>query len=225
MRVNPLVGLKKRIFLVEDHTILREGLKSILSSNPDYDIIGEAGDGSEAIRNVARNKPDLIIMDLSMPLMNGLESIQEIRKLSPQTRILVLTIHDTEEYILPALKAGANGYLLKYATQDELLTAIRSVLDGKAYLSPGISDKVIAGYVEGDASLKAKLSWDTLSQREREILKLIAEGYKNKAIADYLCISVKTVAKHRANIMEKLDIHNVAALTVYAMEKKLIEKM
>jgi len=196
----------------------------MLSSNPNFEIVGEAEDGREAIRGVEHNKPDLILLDLSMPRMNGMEAIKEIKELSPETRILVLTIHKTEEYILPALNAGADGYVLKHDTQAELMTAIKSVLGGKSYLSPGVSEKVIEGYIEGRKTLKTKSSFDTLTQREREVLKLIAEGYKNREIADYLCISTKTVVKHRANLMEKMDIHNVSALTAFAIEKGLVTK-
>jgi len=215
---------KHRIFIAEDHTIVRDGLRALLSSNPHFEVVGEAEDGREVIRSVEECKPDLILLDLSMPRMNGMGAIKEIKKLSPETKILVLTIHKTEEYILTALKAGADGYLLKYDTQAELMAAIKSILGGKSYLSPGVSEKVIQGYLEGRKTLKTKSSWDTLTQREREVLKLIAEGYKNKEIADYLCISVKTVVKHRANLMEKLDLHNISALTAFAIEKGLVTR-
>jgi len=214
---------KRRVFVAEDHTILREGLKSILASHPDLELIGEGSDGMEAIQGVDKYKPDLILLDLSMPRVSGLESIKEIKKISPKTKILVLTIHDTEEYILPALKAGANGYLLKYATQDELFEGIQNVLEGKSFLAPEISEKVIQGFVEGNTPLKARSSWDTLTKQERRILKLIAEGYKNKDVADYLCISDKTAAKHRANLMQKLDLHSIQALTAFAIKKGLVE--
>ena len=214
---------KHRIFIAEDHTIVREGLRSLLSSNYHFEIVGEAEDGREAIRGVEEHNPDLIIIDLSMPKMNGLEAIKEIRKINKDTKIIVLTIHKTEEYILPVLKAGANGYILKYATQDELMIGIESVLDGKSYLSPEVSGRVIEGYIEGSKTVKTRSSFDTLTQREREVLKLIAEGYKNKEIADDLYISVKTVIKHRANLMEKLDLHDIAALTAFAIGKGLVE--
>jgi DNA-binding NarL/FixJ family response regulator len=213
---------KRRVFIAEDHTILRAGLRALLSSHPDYEVIGEAENGIEAIRGVACKTPDLIILDLSMPRMNGLEAIADIKKNSPKTKILVLTIHKTDEYILPVLKAGADGYMLKYDTQIELMTAIRSVLDGKQYLSPGVSKQVVEGYLEGNKSIKGKSSWDTLTKREREVLKLIAEGYKSREIADYLCISENTAEKHRANLMGKLDIHSVSALTAYAVSKGLV---
>jgi DNA-binding NarL/FixJ family response regulator len=215
---------KYRIVIAEDHTILREGLRALLSSNPDFEIVGEAEDGREAIRCVEKLKPNLILTDLSMPRMNGMDAIREIRRRAPETKILVLTVHKTEEYILATLQAGADGYLLKDSTHVELLAAVRHVLSGKHYISPGISDKVLDGYLEGRKTLKTRTSWETLTQREREILKLIAEGNKNKEIADDLCISVKTVEKHRANLMEKLDLHNVQALTTYAIDRGLVSR-
>jgi DNA-binding NarL/FixJ family response regulator len=218
------MNTKSKIVLAEDHTILREGLKSLLSSSQDFEVIGEAGDGREAIRCVEKLKPDLILIDLSMPRMNGMEAIREIRRLSKEVKILVLTVHKSEEYILATFKAGADGYVLKDATHEELLMAIKSVLKGKNYISPEISEKVLEGYLEGRKRLKSQTSWESLTSREREILKLIAEGYKNKEIAEELCISVKTVEKHRSNLMEKLNLHNVQALTAFAIEKGLVAR-
>jgi DNA-binding NarL/FixJ family response regulator len=218
--VNP----KYRIVIAEDHTILREGLRALLSSRPEFEIVGEAEDGRAAVQCIERLKPALALMDLSMPRMNGMDAIREIKKRCPETKILVLTVHKTEEYILATFKAGADGYALKDSTHTELVMAIKSVLTGKPYLSPGISEKVIEGYLEGRQTLKARTAYETLTHREREILKLIAEGYKNREIADDLCISVKTVEKHRANIMEKLGLHNVQALTTFAIEKGLVSK-
>jgi len=215
---------KVRIVIAEDHTILREGLRSLLSSSANFEIIGEAGDGREAIRQAKKFKPDLILTDLSMPKMNGMEAIKEIKRESPATKVLVLTVHRAEEYILATFRAGADGYLLKDSTHSELLMAVKKVLSGTHYISPEISEKVIEGYIEGKKSLKSRTSWETLTQREREILKLIAEGYRNKEIADDLCISVKTVEKHRANLMEKLDLHSIQALTTFAIEKGLVSR-
>jgi RNA polymerase sigma factor (sigma-70 family) len=215
---------KSRIVIAEDHTILREGLRSLLSSHPEFEIVGEAEDGREAIQCVEKFKPDLILTDLSMPRMNGMEAIKEIKRQSPETKILVLTVHKTEEYILATLQAGADGYLLKDSTHAELLMAVKHVLGGKRYISPGISDKVLEGYLEGKKTLRTHTTWETLTQREREILKLIAEGYKNKEIAEDLCISPKTVEKHRANLMEKLDLHSIQALTAFAIGKGLVSK-
>ena len=213
-----------RIIIAEDHTILREGLRAILSANADFEVVGEAQDGRDAIRCAGKLAPDLILMDLSMPRTNGLEAIKEIKKQNPDIKIIALTVHKTEEYILETLKGGADGYLLKDSSQSELIMAINNVLAGKRYLSPGVSEKVIEGYLEGKRTIKTNTVWDTLTQREREILKLIAEGYKNKEVADYLCISLKTVEKHRANLMKKLDLHNAAALTAFAMEKGLVNR-
>ncbi|MFH1487904.1 MAG: response regulator transcription factor [Pseudomonadota bacterium] len=216
------MGKPYRIVIAEDHTILREGLRAILSADSEFEIVGEAQDGREAIRSVENLRPDLVLMDLSMPRTNGLEAIKEIKRQNPETKLLALTVHKTEEYILEALKGGADGYVLKDATQAELLVAIRNVLQGKRYLSPDISEKVIEGYLDGRKTVKSTSTWNSLTQREREILKLIAEGYKNKEVADYLCISLKTVEKHRANLMKKLDLHNAAALTAFAMQKGLV---
>ncbi len=215
---------KCRVVIAEDHTIVREGLRALLSASSDFEIVGEAEDGREAVKCVENLMPDLVLMDLSMPRMHGIEAIREIKRQNPQSRILVLTVHKTEEYITAAFQAGADGYVLKDATHAELLMAIRNVLVGKPYLSPSISERVLAGYLEGKRSLKLKSSWDTLTPREREILKLIAEGYRNKKIADLLCISVKTVEKHRANLMQKLQLHSASALTAFAMEKGLISE-
>ena len=218
------MGNNVRIVLADDHTILREGLRALLSADPDFEIIGEAGDGREAVRCVEKLGPDLLLMDLSMPRMSGMDAISEIKKRYPETKIIVLTVHKTEEYLLSTLQAGVDGYVLKDATHDELVMAIHNVMAGKRYLSPGISEKVIEGYLDGKEDSLAASSWQKLSQREREVLKLIAEGYKNKEIAEDLCISLKTVEKHRANLMKKLDLHNAAVLTVYAVEKGLVSR-
>lgn len=213
-----------KIVIAEDHTILRAGLRALLATRPNMEVVDEAEDGHAAIRCAARHRPDLVLMDLSMPSLNGMEAIREIKKSNPRIKIIALTVHKTEEYILATLQAGADGYILKDATHEELLSAIQCVLNGRSYLSPSVSDMVIEGYIEGRPQVKSSSSWDSLSKREREILKLIAEGNKNKDIADCLCISIKTVEKHRSNLMKKLDLHNVAELTTFAMEKGLIVK-
>ncbi len=215
---------KLKIVLAEDHTILREGLRALLAADPGFEIIGEAPNGREAVRCVERLEPDLLLMDLSMPRMSGMDAIREIKNRYPEIKIIALTVHKTEEYLLTTLKAGADGYVLKDATHDELVMAIKNVMSGKSYLSPGVSEKVIEGYLEGRESSRSLSPWETLSQREREVLKLIAEGFKNKEIAEDLCISLKTVEKHRANLMKKLDLHNAATLTVYAVQKGLVNR-
>lgn len=213
---------KRRILIVEDHTLLRAGLRALLSQDDDIEIVGESDNGRDAIRLIGALAPNLVMTDLSMPGMNGMEAIRDIKRRYPDIRVLVLTIHKADEYILESLKAGADGYLLKDATHDELRVAIRSVLNGKTYLSPDISGKVVNGYLGTGKLSNTRSAWDTLTHREREVLKLVAEGHPNKYIAEYFCLSVKTVEKHRANLMKKLDLHNASTLTAYAIEKGLV---
>jgi DNA-binding NarL/FixJ family response regulator len=215
---------KKRIVIAEDHTILRQGLVALLKSNNEIEVVGEAEDGLEAIRCAEKIKPDLLLLDLNMPRMDGISVIKEVKRSHPDIKIIVLTMHKQEEYIFEAFKSGAEGYCLKASSHDELVIAIHAVLSGKFYVSPEISGKILEGFLEGQTSIKKKSSWDTLTQREKEVLKLVAENYQNKEISDYLFISVKTVEKHRANIMEKLDLHSASALTAYAIEKGLVVK-
>lgn len=212
---------KIRIAIAEDHTIVREGLKSIISDNSNFEIVGEAEDGIEAIKIVNQFKPNIILMDLSMPKLNGLDAISEIKSISPETKVLILTVHKIEEYVRATLQAGADGYLLKKSSREELLNAINHVLSGEPYLDPGISNVIINGYLNGNTDILAKSGLNSLTKREREILKLIAEGYKNTEIAEYFCISLNTVEVHRGNLMKKLDLHNVAALTSYAINQGL----
>ena len=210
------------IVIAEDHTILRDSLQSLLEMQDDFTVVGLAAHGLEAVQCADAFQPDIILMDISMPKMDGLSAIREIKQRHPEIKILTLTVHRDEEYILAAFKAGADGYCLKDAHFDEVLNAIRIVLSGKSYMSPEVSEKVLEGYLEGRKTLKTGSSWNSLTQREKEVLKLIAEGHKNAEIADFLCISVKTVNKHRSNLMQKLDLHNASALTAYAIEKGLV---
>lgn len=215
---------KRRLLIVEDHRILREGLKALLSSHPGLEVAGEAENGLEAVRNLEKLMPDIVLIDLSMPKMDGLDAIAEIRNRFPKIKILVLTVHKAEEYVFAALKAGANGYVLKDSTYAELKLAIDHVLAGNIFLSPVVSDRMVEYYLEGKKRLSAESSLDLLTQRERQILKMIAEGHKNKGIADSLCISLKTVEKHRSNLMKKLDLHNASELTSFALQKGMIAK-
>ena len=218
------MGTIKKIVIAEDHTILRDGLRSLLSSGEQYEVVGEAADGLEAVRCIEQRSPDLILLDLSMPRMSGASVIKEVKTRFPEVKVLALSVHDSEEYILETFELGADGYCTKAASHSELLMAIGSVLSGKRYISPDISDKVLQGFIEERKTLKSASSWETLTQREKEVLKMVGEGYKNKEIADFLCISVKTVQKHRANIMRKLNLHTASLLTSYAIDKGLVEK-
>jgi DNA-binding NarL/FixJ family response regulator len=212
----------KKIFITEDHTILRAGLKALLTTNPSFEVVGEADNGRDAIRYVAETRPDLVLMDLSMPGLSGVEAIRKIRNRHPETKVLVLSMHSSEEYVLASLEAGANGYLLKDATHAELMIAAERILDGKTYLSPDIAEKVVTSYLTSKKHSAPASRWDTVTPREKQVLKLIAEGNSNKDMAEYLYISVKTIEKHRANLMRKLELHNVSALTSYAIDKGLV---
>lgn len=215
---------KTEVVIVEDHRLFREGLKSLLADKRNFEVVGEAGDGLEALRCVRKHRPNLILLDISMPKMNGISVMREIKGQFPEIKILALTIHQSDQYVLEAFEAGADGYCLKDAGRRELMVAITSVLEGKKYISPTIADNVMEGYLVGRKKLKSQTTWDTITQREREVLKLLGEGYQNKEISDMLHISVKTVEKHRANIMNKLDLHNAAALTAYAIEHGLVTR-
>ena len=196
----------------------------LLSSNPEVSVVGEAQDGLDAVRSVKSQTPDLILIDISMPKLEGTRAIREIKKLSPSTKVLVLTVHKTEDHILGALRSGADGYILKEANYGELTVAIDEIFAGKSYISPAISGKVIEGFLEGRRSLKTSTSWESLTARERQVLRLVANGERNKDIACTLSISVKTVEKHRANLMKKLDLHSASSLTAFAIEKRLTAK-
>jgi len=213
-----------RVVIAEDHTLFREGLKALLSLEPEFEVVGEAADGYHAIQSAKELKPDLILLDISMPRVDGMAAIKEIKRVCPEAKILILTVHKTEEHVLETLKSGASGYVLKDASHEEFLLAMKSVLQGKRYLSPDISARVVDGYLSGQKTADLNSLSESLTPRERQVLKLVAEGYKNKEIADFLCISVKTVAKHRANIMNKLDLHSASELTAYAMKRGLVER-
>ncbi len=211
-----------RIVIVDDHAIFRAGIKALLDSEPDIEIVGEAEDGLSAVQAVNALKPNIIISDLSMPRTSGTEGIRQIRKRFADIGIVVLTVHRAEEYIRAALFAGADAYVLKDDSELELLTAIHEVLSKKIYLSPSICGNIVAGFL-GDRNENARApSWDCLSPREQQVLKLIAEGHRNKDIAEYLSISPKTVEKHRGNLMRKLDLHDVSSLTIYAINNGVI---
>lgn len=213
---------KIRILLVDDHTILRSGIRSLLENEPGLIVIGEAEDGRKAVSLACQLKPDVVIMDIAMPLLNGLEATRQIRVQCPGVKVLVLSMHDNEEYVRQVLEAGAMGYILKDAAASELINAIRSVCRGEAVLSPAVTRLVIEDYLRwGGARPQDEI--DGLSPREREVLQLIAEGHTNKQIAEILSISIKTVQAHRNSLMQKLDLHDRGELIKYAIQKKIIE--
>lgn len=210
-----------RVVIVDDHAILRDGLRALLESDADFAVVGEAANGREAVRVTNQRKPDLVITDVTMPLTNGTDAIRVIKKRHPAIKLVVLTVHNTERYVRTVLAFGADAYVLKDDPGSELIYAIKHVMSGKKYLSPSISNAVVQGYLDGSIEPKIEGAGGQLTHREAETLKLIAEGLKNKEIAEHLCVSVKTVEKHRANVMRKLDLHNGPALTAYAFANGL----
>ena len=217
-----------RILLVEDHRILREGLRAILQGQPDLALAGEAEDGREAINRARELQPDLVILDLSMPRMDGLSALGEIKRVAPDAKVLVMTVHRTEEYVFKAIEGGADGYLLKDASATELVLAVRSVLAGERYLGAAVASQFVTAFLREkgrrNGSPVPRSTLETLSAREREVLKLVAEGYRSRQIGEFLCISEKTVEKHRANLMRKLGINSATALTAFAVEKGLVTR-
>lgn len=217
------MAITHTILIAEDHALFRAGLRALLATEPDIEIVGEAENGKDIVRLACTLNPTLILMDLSMPGSNGLEAIGEIKKRMPAIKILVVTMHKTDEYIQVALRNGAAGYILKEASHDELKMAIRTVLGGKLYLSPDVSERLLTGFLSGAPKAdEAVVSGDLLTLREKQVLKLVAEGYGNKHIADYLCISIKTVEKHRSSLMGKLNLRNASTLTAYAISKGIV---
>lgn len=211
-----------KILIAEDHALLREGLRSLIEANGDYEVVGEARDGREALRSAQKLNPDIVLMDLCMPNVNGMEAIKAIKLRMPEIKIIAVTAHRSDEHVRVSLEAGANGYVLKDDTHQDLLKAIDAALNGKVFLSPGIANRIVTGFLgQGDDDRPTK-SWSALTTREREVIKLIAEGRKNREIAEYLSISIKTVEKHRANLMKKLGLHNASELTTYALENGLV---
>ena len=211
------------VLLAEDHTIVRKGLRSLLDPVVDIEVVGEAENGRDAVEQAERSNPDIIVMDHAMPILNGLEATRQIKRRQPETKILILTMHTNEEYVFQFLKAGASGYLVKQSAPDELVAAIRAVADGQSFLSPSISKTLIEEFVRQTQEQGTGDSYALLTEREREVLQLVAEGHTNREIGDELHISVKTAAVHRTNIMNKLDLHSMADLTKYAIRKGIID--
>ena len=211
-----------RILIADDHAILSAGIRSLLNTVPNFKVVGEVNNGKDAIRFAGILNPDLILSDLSMPKTNGTEAIQHIKSRYPQIKILVLTVHKSEEHVHAALKAGADGYVLKDDSSDELINAISNILGGKTHLSSSICNDVVMGYLAKPGETEMVSSIAQLTKREREVMKLVAEGYRNRNIAEYLSISLKTVDKHRSNMMKKLDLHSTSSVTSYAIKNGLV---
>ncbi len=211
-----------RVILADDHILVRRGLRRILEENPNLEITAEVGDGLELLSVLNKVEPDLIILDVSMPNLRGIEAIPEIRRVRPAVKVLILTMHKEEEYLYQAISAGANGYLLKDDAEKELFTSIDGIRKGKIYISPGLSDQSMQNWVRLRRGENDSYVAEALTVRQREILKLIAEGKSNKEIGDLLCLSVRTVERHRANMMSKLNIRKTAELVQYALRKHYI---
>ncbi|MEO8186403.1 MAG: response regulator transcription factor [Burkholderiaceae bacterium] len=215
--------MKHRVLIVEDHHLLRQGLRAMVAALPDFEVIAEAKDGKEAVWQAVALQPDLILMDLSMPRMTGIEATVQIKERLPRTRIIALTAFKTEEYVHEALRAGIDGYVMKDVSYEELLAALRSVMAGKKFLSPDVSGQLVNNFLHRGATPRPISPWEKLTVRERGILKLIAEGRTNRSTAEFLNVSPKTVEKHRGNLMRKLGLCNVGELTLVALERGLIE--
>jgi DNA-binding NarL/FixJ family response regulator len=213
---------KISVLIADDHAVLRDGLRALLSLYDDIEVVGEAADGVETVEEVERLRPDVVLMDIAMPRLGGLEATLELRQRKLPTKVLILTQHENKEYIYPILKAGAVGYLLKKAAGTELVSAIRAVYAGESYLYPSVARAVVEQYV-GRGPGEAVSAYDRLTDREKEVLKLIAEGRSNKEIADLLVLSVKTVMSHRARLMEKLDVHSRTDLVKFAIRMGLVD--
>jgi two-component system response regulator NreC len=210
------------VLLVDDHTIVRSGLRALLESENNFQIVGETGDGLEALRLVENLKPQVMVLDITIPALNGLEVTRQARRVSPNTRILVFSMHANEAYVLEALRNGAAGYALKYDKSSDILEAVRAVAAGRRYLSPPFTELAIEAYLQKAQSAARKSSYETLTTREREVLQLSAEGHTAAEIGARLFISPRTVEIHRAHLMRKLSLHNQADLILYALKKGLI---
>jgi DNA-binding NarL/FixJ family response regulator len=210
-----------RVLLAEDHALVRSGIKSLLESSKEVEVVGEAGNGREAVELATQLKPDLVLMDLAMSDLNGIDATRQLSRDLPETRVMILSMHSDDQYIFEALKAGAKGYVLKSSAFKELLTGIHEILAGRNYMSPALAGVVMSDYVRRAKGEHTPSELDKLTTREREVLQLIAEGNSSAEVAQILYISVRTVDTHRHNIMEKLDIHSIAGLTKFAIRNGL----
>lgn len=215
-----------RVLLADDHTIVRQGLRRLLETQPDFTVIAEADNGRAAVQSAMQHRPNVVILDMAMPNLNGIEATRQLTREVPEARVLALSAYCDEEYVLAVCQAGAAGYLVKHTAASELITAIREAMKGNAYFSPAIAKYFTRQFSTGArARQRSTVRGNTLTSREREVLQLIAEGWANKAMATELSISIKTVEKHRQAVMDKLDIHDIAGLTRYAISRKIIEHL
>jgi len=213
---------KVRVFLADDHTLVRQGFRRMLEDDPRIEVVGEASTGLGTVDQCAKLKPDVVVMDLYMPELGGLEAMAEVLKANPQTKVIILSMYSNENYVRKAFELGAKGYILKNAVEVDLTHAVMAVMDGGAYMSPGISNIVIESLKSGSLQDTSQDPYEQLTLREKEVLHLIAQGKSNKEIATLLNISVNTVAVHRARVMDTLNIHRTAELVLYAVKKGLV---
>jgi DNA-binding NarL/FixJ family response regulator len=211
-----------RVLLADDHGVVRKGLRFLLERQPDMEIVGEAGDGREAVRMAEATEPDIVIMDIAMPLLNGIEATAQIVKRSPRLGVIILSMHSDEDYLLSALNAGAKGYLLKESAEEDLVRAVHAVSKGTPFFSPEIAKTMLDDYMRFLQQRNLQDSYDLLTEREKEVLQLLAEGKSNKEAAAILDVSVYTVDTHRTHLMQKLNLHNTAEIVLYAVRKKII---
>ena len=211
-----------RILLADDHALVRRGVRLILDAEPDLEVVAEAGDGAEAVELAREHRPDLAVLDISMPRMTGLQAARELRRRTPETRLLMLSMHDNEQYFFEALKAGASGYVLKSAADEDLVTACRAAMRGESFLYPGVTSTLVRDYLQR-MRRGERVPNSVLTPREEEVVKLIAEGSSSKEIAALLTISLKTVERHRANVLAKLGLRDRVELTRYAIRSGLVE--
>ena len=213
---------KLRIVIGDDHTLVRQGLRKILEEQPGWEVVAETGDGRQAVKEGLALQPDVVILDIGMPLLNGIEATRQIVRRLPSVGVLILSMHADEAYITQALQAGARGYLLKDSADTDLIRAVGAVAAGKSFFSPAVATVMLDDYVRHLADKGIVDRYDSLSEREREIFQLVAEGHSNKEIADLLSVSPATVETHRAHILQKLDVHNTAELVLYAVRRGVI---
>jgi DNA-binding NarL/FixJ family response regulator len=212
-----------RILLADDHGIVRQGLRAVLSRDPSFEVVGESSDGREAVRLADTLQPDVVIMDISMPQLNGIEAAKQILKSSSRVSVIMLSMHSDETYIIRALSAGVKGYLLKESAEVDLVRAVQTVAQGKPFFSPAVTSALLEDYMRSMQQRNLKDSYDLLTEREQEVLQLLAEGKSNKEAAAVLDVSTNTIETHRTNLMQKLGLHNTAEIVLYAVRKKIIQ--